>query len=112
MVRNPPRSPNLTPYLDVPKPKKRPWDVAMEEGTPNSILDLQQRLRNARDFLQEHPNEKHNKACAINHVHPSTLTSFLKRPCNRQHGGQNRILKVVEESALTAFICHLVGNYL
>jgi hypothetical protein len=40
MVRNPPRSPNLTLYLDVPKPKKRPWDVAIEEGTLNSILDL------------------------------------------------------------------------
>jgi hypothetical protein len=71
--------------------------------------DQQERLRCAKEFLQDNPDEKPITAACIYALKPTTLYSSLSRPQN-PHGGQNKILLEHHIIALHQFIWALLAN--
>ena len=93
MGLDPPNLPRKHSYFQRPKPGEQSWDLPVREGTPNAILDLKTRLREAKKWLQTNPKEKQTTACTVFKLHPKTLSShLLRKSTGRKHGGQNKIL--------------------
>ena len=69
-----------------------------------------ERLRQAKAWLQENPNEKPITAARIYSLKPSTLYSSLSRPHTSCRGGQNKILLEHHKIALHQFIRALLAN--
>jgi hypothetical protein len=69
-------------------------------------LPADERLCQAKAWLQENPDEKPIMAARIFSLKPSTLYSSLSRPQNPQntHGGYNKILIEHHKGALYWFI--------
>jgi len=72
----------------------------------------EERLRQAKAWLQENPDEKPITAARIYSLKPSTLYSSLSRPQNLRntHGGYNKILIEHHKGALYRFIRALLAN--
>jgi hypothetical protein len=95
----------------APKPRKPPRTPI--PGCPNDLDDLPTRIRNAKTFLDDNPDEQQSTAASIYNLWPTTLNSSIKRKYTRkQHGGQNKILKDYHERALHAFILQCIANWL
>lgn len=59
--------------------------------TPNDRDDTKTRIRKAIAFVDK-TGERPGTAASIYKVHLTSVCSALKRPKNRQYGGQNKIL--------------------
>jgi hypothetical protein len=76
---------------------------------PNQLDDISTRIRHAKEFLQENPDELPITATRIYDLPPSTLYSSLERPENCKRGGQNKILQQHHIEALHLFIRSLLA---
>lgn len=75
-------------------------------------LPAEERLRQAKAWLQENLDEKPVTAARIYSLKPSTLYSSLSRPQNPQNtrGGHNKILTEHHKDALYRFVQALLSN--
>jgi hypothetical protein len=72
--------------------------------TLNKQVPPKIRLRKAKAWLIENPQEKQSTAARIFKINTRTLNNSNRRVINPSHGGQNRILSDAQEHALHAFI--------
>jgi hypothetical protein len=79
------------------------------DTAPNENDDLPTRIRKAKDFLRDNPDEQQVTAARIYNLHRTTLTSAIHRP-HDQHGGQNKILQGPQKQALHLFIRSLLAH--
>jgi hypothetical protein len=80
------------------------------ELTPNQINDIPTRIRHAKEFLQENPNEIAITAARIYNIQPQTLNSSIKRaPTSGIRGGLNKVLQDHHKVALHLFIQSLLA---
>jgi hypothetical protein len=75
-------------------------------------LPPEERLRQAKAWLQENPDEKPVTAARIYSLKPTTLYSSLSRPPNPRNtrGGHNKVLTEHHKDALYRFIRALLAN--
>jgi hypothetical protein len=79
--------------------------------TPNQLDDIPTRIRRAKAFLHENPDEQPITAARIYNLPPTTLWSSLTRPePTGIRGGQNKILQEHQKQAIHQFIRSLLAH--
>ena len=79
--------------------------------TPNQLDDIPTRIRRAKAFLHENPDEQPVTAARIYNLPPTTLWSSLTRPePTGIRGGQNKILQEHQKQAIHQFIWSLLAH--
>jgi hypothetical protein len=74
-------------------------------ATPNDASDLQTRIQQAREWLQENDTESITTASRIFKLNRSTLSSSIHRTFKHpSRGGSNRVLTPNQENSLNQFI--------
>ncbi len=81
-----------------------------QDLTPNQITDLSTRIRKAKEFLQENPDEQTITVAWIYNIGKTTLRSSIsRRPAVSDRGRQNKILQEHQQKALHQFIQSLLA---
>jgi hypothetical protein len=80
-----------------------------QDLTSNQTDDSSTRIRKAKEFLQQNPDEHTKTAAHIFNLPPTTLKSSIARPQNRIHSRQNKILQEYQIKALHEFIRSLLA---
>ena len=91
-------------------PSKRKRETSPKPESLNAIEDLHICLKHTRIFLEEYPREEQITIALIYNLYPVTLQSYLVCLWNCQYSGQNKILNIVQTSALYIIIYNLIGN--
>ena len=75
---------------------------------PRTASDHKERLREAKQWLQEHPRESQSTIAKIFNINPRTLGNSIRRKRqeqpSRSHGGHNRILSESQGQQIHRFI--------
>jgi hypothetical protein len=71
---------------------------------PNDANDAKERLRKAKQFLQDYPDEKTTTAARIYKVNRKTLDNAIHRQPKYSHGGHNKMLSDIQIAALYKYV--------